>query len=349
MERCCGARARAEPGLLGGPTRRARGTELAMPRVGRAAIDAGVLLEEERMQIEFWGVRGSIASPGPETAWVGGNTSCVEVRCGDVRLVLDAGTGLRALGDALIAESARTERPIDVTLFLSHLHWDHIQGIPFFAPAYVPTTRLAVYGAPNGIMPLRETLGVQMAAPVFPVRLDDLAARIDLRELHAGDALALGGPDAGVTVRAATLNHPGGVHAYRIEHGGRSVVYATDTEHGAGVDPQLLALARGADVLVYDAQYTEEEYVRRVGWGHSTYVHGCELAHAAGIGQLVLFHHDPSRTDAEVAALEARARGKFAASVAARERMVLDLPARPRPDLAPAGGSGTVGPALVAA
>jgi phosphoribosyl 1,2-cyclic phosphodiesterase len=280
------------------------------------------------MRIEFWGVRGSIASPGADTASVGGNTSCVEVRCGDTRIVLDAGTGLRRLGDKLMAEMAETKSPLDLHLLLSHFHWDHIQGLPFFVPAYVPTTKLAIWGAPNGIMSLGETLAHQMMGPVFPVRLDELSAKLDLHEVRQGRPFEIGD----VTVRTAKLNHPGGVHAYRIEHGGHSVVYATDTEHYAVMDPQLALLARGADVLIYDSQYTEEEYGKKVGWGHSTYVRGCELAQAAGVGKFVLFHHDPSRTDAKVTELEARAQELFASSVAAREGMTIDLSGRSKPD-----------------
>jgi phosphoribosyl 1,2-cyclic phosphodiesterase len=180
------------------------------------------------MQIKFWGVRGSIASPGPETAGVGGNTSCVEVRCGAARFILDAGTGVRRLGEALMAEG-----PVRATLLLSHLHWDHIQGLPFFVPAYLPSTKLAVIGSTHGVGTLMDTLAAQMAAPNFPVRLDELGAEITYREVRHGQAFDIGD----VRVRVAKLNHPGGVLAYRLEHEGRSVVYATDTEHYACVDP----------------------------------------------------------------------------------------------------------------
>jgi len=273
--------------------------------------------------VRFWGVRGSIASPGEHTAAVGGNTSCVEVRCGDTLLVLDAGTGIRKLGEALVGQGA-----VEMTLLLSHLHWDHIQGLPFFLPAYLPTTRLAVVGAGSAEMSLEEALGHQMRAPVFPVRLAQLSAEIGYRHLRPGETIHVG-PAA---VRAASLNHPGGVLAYRIEHEGRSVVYATDTEHYACVDPALRELARDADVLIYDAQYTPDEYRgasgrSKVGWGHSTWQAGCEAARAAGVGKLVLFHHDPQRTDAGVEAIEGLARERFAPTVAAREGMVLTLEA----------------------
>jgi phosphoribosyl 1,2-cyclic phosphodiesterase len=272
------------------------------------------------MEIRFWGVRGSIATPGPATAGVGGNTSCVEVVCGETRLILDAGTGLRPLGDSLLRMSGEQKKPIDAAILLTHYHWDHIQGIPFFVPAYVPSTKLEIVGA-EGRTPLREALSHQMSAPHFPVDLSDLGSFIRCREVKLGETFEVGE----ARIRAAKLNHPGGVTAYRIEHRGRVLVYATDTEHYACVDPVLLALAKGADVLVYDAQYTPEEYPKKVGWGHSTFSAGCEVAKAAGVSQLVLYHHDPLRDDAGVEIVEGRARELFAESIAAREGMEIDL------------------------
>jgi ribonuclease BN (tRNA processing enzyme) len=173
-----------------------------------------------------------------------------------------------------------------------------------------------------------------MTAPVFPVRLDELKAKLDLFEVRGGQPIEIDD----VVVHAAKLNHPGGVHAYRVTHRGRSVVFATDTEHYACIDPELLALAKEADVLIYDAQYTEEEYAKKVGWGHSTYVRGCEVARAAGVGRLVLFHHDPSRNDAMVDEIEERAKALFEPTVAAREGMSIDLPGCSRaPSPAPDG------------
>lgn len=271
------------------------------------------------MQIRFWGVRGSIASPGPETAQVGGNTSTVEVMCGSERIVLDAGTGLRNLGNALV----RTGEPQSLTLLLSHFHWDHIQGLPFFVPAYMPQTKLAIVGAGSGDghHSLREKLSRQMTEPHFPVQLDDLSAELSYREARAGGRFDVGAAH----VRVARLNHPGGVFAYRIEHAGKSIVYATDTEHYACVDPTLRALALGADVLIYDAQYTPEEYVSKVGWGHSTFASGAEVAKSAGVKTLVLFHHDPQRDDAGVAAIEDDARRLFPNTFAAREGMTIEV------------------------
>ncbi len=274
------------------------------------------------IQIVFRGVRGSLSTPGPDTAGVGGNTSCVEVLAGGRRIVLDAGSGLRSLGDELMADG-----PTATTLLLSHLHWDHIQGLPFFAPLYAAGHRVHVRSGPNSLMGLHEALRRQMSPPFFPVPIDRVAAQLEVSEIAPGAEFAVG--DARVT--AALLNHPDPVYGYRIECGGRSVVYATDTEHYSCVDPTLRALAEGADVLIYDAQYTPEEYrgadgaPARVGWGHSTFAAGAALAHAAGVGQLVLFHHDPRRTDAGVRSLELRAQRLFPATVAAREGDVIDL------------------------
>ena len=278
------------------------------------------------MEIRFWGVRGSIASPGPETALVGGNTSSVEVRCGGTRILLDAGTGLRPLGDSMLSEG----RPVVASLLLSHFHWDHIQGLPFFVPAYLPSTKLAIFGPANGAAGVRASLDRQMSAPHFPVTLADLRAAIEWTDVLAGNSFAVG--EARVTV--AKLNHPGGVLAYRIDHGGQSVVYATDTEHYACVDPSLRTLAEGADLLIYDAQYTPEEYAAKVGWGHSTFVAGVDVARAAGVKRLALFHHDPKRTDSAVRTVESAAKALFVGAFAATEGLVVHVDGRDQQEAA---------------
>lgn len=277
--------------------------------------------------VRFWGVRGSIASPGAEMAGVGGNTSAVEIEAGATHLVLDAGTGIRALGDALVRGGVR-----DVTLCLSHLHWDHIQGLPFFRPGWSPATSLRIVGSRSSSAPdvsLKEALVQQMTPPHFPVRLSDMRASMSFLELEEDETVVLG--DA--TVRTARLFHPDGVTAYRIEYGGRSIVYATDVEHGTGADARLSALCRDADVLIYDAMYTDDEYGGRCGpsrrgWGHSTWQAGAAIASAANVGRLVLFHHDPARTDAEVAAIEAQAAALRPGTIAAREGLTLRLAPR---------------------
>jgi len=281
---------------------------------------------EEGMVIRFWGVRGSVASPGSATHQVGGNTSTVEVRCGGARFVLDAGTGMRAMGNAWLAEG-----DVDATLLLSHLHWDHIQGLPFFTPLYLPSTRLRIVSAEAEEGSAREALAAQMRAPTFPIDWEQLPSSLTFESLDPDAGQLMGG----VLVRALRLAHPGGdVTAYRLDYGGRSVVYATDVERSAEVDDGLFAFARGADVLIHDAQYTPEEYrgergPSRRGWGHSTFETAAQLARAAGVGRLLLFHHDPSHDDEAVARIEARARWLFPCTEAAKEGQTLELGSAP--------------------
>ena len=265
------------------------------------------------LTVRFFGVRGSIATPGAEMT-AGGNTACLEIRAGDTRIILDAGTGLRALGNERMAAGIR-----HATILLSHLHWDHVAGLPFFTPIYVPGHRVEIASGPNGVMPLEQAMRELFRAPFFPVGFDDLGGTVSTRELKSNDRFEIGD----ITVTMARLNHPDPVYGFRLEHAGQSIVYATDTEHFACVDPALRKLASGADILIYDAQYTPEEYPTKVGWGHSTWQAGVELARAAAVPQLVLFHHDPGRTDAQLAQLEADARAVLPGTVAAREGLEL--------------------------
>ncbi len=265
------------------------------------------------LTVRFLGVRGSIATPGMAA---GGNTSCVEVVAGDTRIILDAGTGIRTLGNERMAGKA----PRHSTILLSHLHWDHVAGLQFFTPVYVPGHRVEIASGPNGVMSHDAAIRALFKAPFFPVDFDDLAGTVTTRELRPNDSFVIGD----ITVTMARLNHPDPVYGFRLEHDGQSIVYATDTEHFACVDPTLKKLAAGADILIYDAQYTPEEYPAKVGWGHSTWAAGAELARAAGVPQLVLFHHDPSRSDEALAALEAEAARALPGTIAAREGLVLN-------------------------
>jgi len=265
------------------------------------------------LTVRFLGVRGSVATPGPDKL-SGGNTSCVEVCAGDTRIILDAGTGLRILGDERMKLGPRHS-----TILLSHLHWDHVAGLQFFTPVYVPGHRVEIASGPNGVMSHDAAIRALFKAPFFPVEFDDLGGQVTTRELRPNDKFVIGD----ITITMMKLNHPDPVYGYRLEHGGHSIVYATDTEHFSCVDPTLKKLAAGADILIYDAQYTPEEYPAKVGWGHSTWEAGAELARAAGVPQLVLFHHDPNRTDAQLAAIEGAARAALPGTVAAREGLVL--------------------------
>ena len=281
------------------------------------------------MRIQFWGVRGSIPTPGPDTVHFGGNTSCVEVRAGNKLLVFDGGTGLRLLGKTLVKQM-----PLEAHIFFSHVHWDHIQGFPFFDPAFVSGNRIHLYGGNNVSRTLEETLAGQMDHPNFPVHLTDMGAKMDFHDLHEGQALALDdGAAPKITVTTARGNHPNGVWAYRVEFAGKSFVYATDTEHYQDhIDQGLLNLAKDVDVLVYDAQYTPDEYKGvagtggpKLGWGHSTYAEAAKLASAANAKQLILFHHDPLQSDVQVREKERKARELFGNSSAAYEGLVIDL------------------------
>lgn len=278
------------------------------------------------LQVRFWGVRGSIPVPGPSTVKVGGNTSCVEVRCGKRLVILDAGTGIKSLGESLVKKGK-----VEADIFFSHVHWDHIQGFPFFIPAMIPGNRLRLHGGRNVTSTLEETLYGQMNFPNFPVVINDLAADIEFHDLKEDRTITISRGRDRIKVKNAKLNHPNGVYSYRIECGGRSVVYATDTEHYTDPDTRLLKLANKADVLIYDAQYTPEEYsgeadgVARLGWGHSTMMEGAKLAKMCGARKLVLFHHDPSQDDSAVLAKERRAKKVFKNTVAAREGLLIKL------------------------
>lgn len=275
------------------------------------------------MQIRFWGVRGSIPVPGPATVAFGGNTSCVSVRLGDGPwVVFDAGTGLRGLG--LHLEGLATD-PGPLHLFLSHVHWDHIQGFPFFAPAFRRDRVLRVHGMGSHDRSLENILAGQMEGPSFPVALSQMGARIDFQPLVEGGILPIAGPDgepAGA-VGCRRLHHPDGALAYRLSElsTGASMVYATDHELAGSPFPgELLSLCRDAHTLVFDSTYTPEEYPAHRGWGHSSWRDGLGLARAAGVRRLVAFHHDPSHDDAFLEHEEATARAE-----AAREAPGLEI------------------------
>jgi phosphoribosyl 1,2-cyclic phosphodiesterase len=249
----------------------------------------GGVVAEGRFSVHFWGVRGSTPCAGPEFARYGGNTSCLEVRCGERRLILDGGTGLQRLGRSL-------PRGVDLDLLLTHTHLDHVAGLPFFPPLYDASATVRLWA--GHLVPHDRTLPQFMhdfmSPPLFPVPPDIFQARVSYNDFESGQVLTFGD----VVVRTAPLRHPDGATGYRIEHAGRALCYVTDTEHTKGErDPQIVALIRGADALVYDCTYTDAEFDDHVGWGHSTWEEGSRLCAAAGVKTLVVFHHDPSHDD----------------------------------------------------
>lgn len=309
------------------------------------------------MRVRFFGTRGSLPVPGPGTVRYGGNTACVEVRSGDTLVVLDMGTGAYALGQELM----RSGGPVRGHVLISHTHWDHIQGLPFFAPFFVPGNEWDIY-APRGLnASLRETLSGQMQYTYFPVTLEQLGATIRYHDLVEGH-LTVGG----VEIDARYLNHPALTLGYRLRADGVTFVYSCDHEpyaaglgrgHGAieAQDRAHVAFLADADLVVHDAQYTAQEYAAKVGWGHSSIEYALHVARAAGVRRLAITHHDPTRDDDALEAIVARIRpvaarpegGPAVDLFAAREGLVLDLAAASRAPTVPAPGTATVTPALV--
>jgi len=278
------------------------------------------LAQSSEFSIRFWGVRGSIPCPGPSTKRYGGNTPCVEVRCGDRLIILDAGTGLRELGNALL----KSGKPIDADILLTHCHYDHVMGIPFFAPFFQPEHKFRLWC--GNLLPdfkLKPVMQMMMSEPLFPIGIETFRAQIDYRDFRPGEPIPAGD---GVSIRTMALDHPGGATGYRIEYGGRAVVYLTDNEgrredHDAG----LVRLCDRADLIIYDTTYTEDEIDAKKGWGHSTWQDGMRLADAAKIKTFCLFHHAPEHDDETMDRILAEARARRPGTIAAMENTVIHL------------------------
>lgn len=284
---------------------------------------------ENQFTVHFWGVRGSIPCPGAETVRYGGNTPCIEMRVGGQRLIFDGGTGLRVLGQYLLGQM-----PVKANLLFTHSHWDHIQGFPFFVPAFIPGNRFHIYGAiaPNGST-IEQRLNDQMLHPNFPVPLQIMAAQLEFHDIQIGDVLEFGQ----VKVETALLNHPGEAVGYRVSWDGYAAAYVTDTEHfPERLDDNVLFLARDADVLIYDATYTNDEYhsekTSKVGWGHSTWQEAVKVAKAANVKRLVIFHHDPLHNDDFLDNVGEQVAQHFPNSLMAREGLSIQLVVPPPPD-----------------
>lgn len=267
--------------------------------------------------VRFWGVRGSIPSPGPTTVRYGGNTSCLEVRCGDRLLIFDAGTGIRPLGCHLDRLGA-----VDADIYFTHTHVDHIQGLPFFSSAYNKANKLRLWAghlAPD--YTLKQVLSEMMMEPLFPVPISIFGAEISFSDFPCGQTHT---PGPGIVLRTAPLNHPNRATAYRVEYNGKSICYVTDTEHKPGTpDANILGLIERADLVIYDSTYTDEEFCKFKGWGHSTWQEGVRLCTQANARRLVVFHHDPSHDDAFMDRVAVAAEAARPGTVVAREGLTL--------------------------
>jgi phosphoribosyl 1,2-cyclic phosphodiesterase len=277
---------------------------------------------QNQFTIKFWGVRGSIPCPGTKTVRYGGNTSCVEMQVGGERLIFDGGTGLRILGESLLSEM-----PVRSHLFFTHSHWDHIQGFPFFTPAFVKGNHFNIYAipSPNGAT-IKQRLHDQMLHPNFPVPLQIMQANLEFYDLEIGEKIEIDE----IVIETARLNHPGEAIGYRINWRGLSACYITDTEHYPDrLDENVLWLAREADIVIMDTTYTDEEYydpnASKVGWGHSTWQEAVKVANVANVKQLILFHHDPAHDDDFLDCLAKEVTAAFANTLVAKERMCLEL------------------------
>jgi phosphoribosyl 1,2-cyclic phosphodiesterase len=282
------------------------------------------------MKLRIWGCRGSLATPGAGTLRYGGNTSCIEVRGDDGELlILDAGTGMRALGMAIADD--HTDR---IMVLLSHLHLDHLQGLGFFRPLFRPDREVHIWGPPSPVQSLAERISTYLSPPLFPVRLTDIPARLEFHDASPEPTQV-----GSLTFSAALVTHQGPTVGYRIEEGGRAVVYLPDHEPGLGLGlkgrpAQWVSgygLAQGADILIHDAQYGDEEYPEHVGWGHSAVADVVDFARTAEVGRLLLFHHDPYHTDDDLEQLVLEARRYWGTGsedvIATREgmRIIVDV------------------------
>ncbi len=273
------------------------------------------------MQVKFYGTRGSIPVPEKDYMTFGGNTACVRICFDNYQiLILDAGSGLRKLGEELVATSGETKH---LRITLSHTHWDHIQGFPFFQPAFLPEYTLDVYLGKRNEMEqdLKSIFSNQMRFEYFPIGLEKLQATIRFWELEPVPTLT----SWGGKVSACPLSHPGQSYGYRFEYGGKSLVYCTDVEHGEEINSDIVRLAAGADLLIHDAQYTPEELPSRKGWGHSSWLQAVEVAQRAQVKSLALFHHDPAHDDAFLLQEEKRCQAIWPTAFFAREGQEVTL------------------------
>lgn len=286
-------------------------------------IDSPNLFEEMGdFVVKFWGVRGSVPTPGKDTVRYGGNTSCLEMQIAGKRLIFDGGTGMRELGEELMQEM-----PVKAYIFFTHYHWDHIQGFPLFTPAFTQGNCFDIYGA---IPPEGKSMKQHFIKRVLhynsPVPLRGIQADLQFHELQHGQKMVLDG----IEIETGSLNHPNTAMGYRVTWNGRTAVYCSDTEHFPDrLDESVAHLARDADVLIYDAMYTDDEYHNpkssKVGWGHSTWQEAIKMAKAAGVKRVVIFHHEPTHSDDFMDGISQKVKAVFPKAVMAREGLILPV------------------------
>ena len=268
--------------------------------------------------VRFWGVRGSIPSPGPRTSVYGGNTPCVEVMCGTRRLIFDAGSGIRALGTELLSAAPASH----MELFFTHCHYDHIEGLPFFAPLHTAGYSMTMWSGHTDEPDTRKMVEHYMQKPFFPIGPEYFQAKVDYREFAPGDELQVADD---ISIRTLRLNHPDGAVAYRVDYDNRAICYVTDTEHvPTKPDQDILRFIDGSNIVVYDAAYDDDDFERFVGFGHSTWQEGCRLCQQVEVGTYVAFHHRPSACDETLRDVETRLKQIRPNSLLAREGLILN-------------------------
>jgi len=277
--------------------------------------------EDDNFRIKFWGVRGSVPCPGPKTVRYGGNTTCLEINCGPHVLAIDAGSGIREFGISLMNRGG----PVSADIFFTHTHLDHVTGFPFFGPFYNPQNNFNLYAghltAPQNLENVLKNMII--TDPMFPVPAAVILGCCTFNEFNSGEELR---PHEGIVIKTAPLNHPNGACGYRIEYQGHAIAIITDTEHPEeGMDENVLRLVQDADVMVYDSAYTDEEYPKFKGWGHSTWQTAVKIAEFANVTKTVLFHHDPSHDDDRMDEIAEQAAAARFGTEPAREGMVIKI------------------------
>ncbi|MTI70588.1 MAG: MBL fold metallo-hydrolase [Firmicutes bacterium] len=275
-------------------------------------------------EVTFWGVRGSSPTFGPDMREFGGNTSCVQIQIGNRLLIFDAGTGIQTLGRNLL----NRKKDIKGHIFITHTHWDHIQGLPFFRPFFHKKNTFQIYGQRKSNLSFSSVIKDIMKYPYSPIRWDNMEADLNFKEIDSEDIIDIGD---GITTKSIKTDHPDDCLAYRVDYKNKSCCYITDLEHSKEIDEELKRFVKGTDILIYDSNFTDDEYYgafdkpNKKGWGHSTWQKGVRLAKEASVGKLVLFHHKLERTDDELLSIESKAKNNYKKTVVAREGMKIHI------------------------